>query len=199
MVEDKRIRLDRAVLKKVEGISRASAEKLVKSGQVKVNNEVITKTSFKVNPEDTIKVAYDPHEDTKIEKITIPVIYEDNDVVVINKPEGLLSHSKGKFNPEPTVATWLSEKYTGDPGERAGIVHRLDRLTSGVMICAKNEASSKWLQKQFAMDRPPGVSHAIGHCSGRAWVIFHLDLTAAHSRGERVSRWRRRPGRVKRW
>lgn len=150
MTEEARIRLDMAVLDKVEGISRASAEKLIKTGLVKVNKTVITKPAFKVGPKDKLKIDYDFDEDVKIEKIDIPVIYEDDNVVVINKPEGLLTHSKGQFNPEPTVATWLADRYTGQKDERAGIVHRLDRLTSGVMICAKNEASAKWLQKQFS-------------------------------------------------
>jgi RluA family pseudouridine synthase len=62
-----------------------------------------------------------------------------------------LTHSKGAFNPEPTVASWLGSRLSGMNGERAGIVHRLDRATSGVMICAKTPEALSWLQKQFSM------------------------------------------------
>ncbi len=86
----------------------------------------------------------------KVPEIDLPVIYEDDDCVVINKPPGVLSHSKGAFNPEATVATWLAGRVKGLEGERAGIVHRLDRATSGVMICAKTPEALAWLQKQFS-------------------------------------------------
>ena len=85
-----------------------------------------------------------------IPDIELPIIFEDDDCVVINKPVGLLTHSKGAFNPEATVATWLSNRTTDMDGERAGIVHRLDRATSGVMICAKSPEALAWLQKQFS-------------------------------------------------
>jgi 23S rRNA pseudouridine1911/1915/1917 synthase len=86
--------------------------------------------------------------------IDLPVLYEDDDCVVINKPIGLLTHSKGAFNPEATVASWL-DRYTNHspiPFENArnGIVHRLDRATSGVMIAAKTPEALAYLQKQFS-------------------------------------------------
>jgi RluA family pseudouridine synthase len=62
----------------------------------------------------------------------------------------MLTHSKGLFNPEATVSTWLRSRLTAMSGERAGIVHRLDRATSGVMICAKTPEALGWLQKQFS-------------------------------------------------
>lgn len=62
----------------------------------------------------------------------------------------MLSHSKGNDNPEETVATFMADKVTGLSGNRAGIVHRLDRATSGLMIAAKNLEALKWLQKQFS-------------------------------------------------
>jgi 23S rRNA pseudouridine1911/1915/1917 synthase len=82
----------------------------------------------------------------------LPVIYEDDDVVVINKPAGILTHAKGCINTEATVATFLSSKITDKDltGNRAGIVHRLDRVTSGVIIGAKNSKAQAWLQKQFS-------------------------------------------------
>ncbi len=91
----------------------------------------------------------------------IPILYEDEDFLVIDKPSGLLVHSDGKVK-EPTLADWLIEKYpnirgVGEPwtspsGEtiyRPGIVHRLDRDTSGVLVVAKTENAFTHLKKQF--------------------------------------------------
>jgi len=86
----------------------------------------------------------------KPKKINLPIIYEDNNVIVIDKPVGVISHAKGRFWDEPSVASFVRDKTSGFIGERAGIVHRLDRATSGVMICAKNVETMTLLQRQFA-------------------------------------------------
>lgn len=93
--------------------------------------------------------------------MNIPIIYEDKDVVVINKPAGLIVHFDGR-NDEPSVADWVLEHYpeTKDVGEdsvspqgvhvpRPGIVHRLDRTTSGVMIVVKNQEAHAFIKQQF--------------------------------------------------
>ncbi|MBW3569384.1 RluA family pseudouridine synthase [Candidatus Parcubacteria bacterium] len=156
------IRLDMAVHAKTPSLSRSFAQKLIKEGKVAVNEETVLYPSHKVNPDDKITVDY---RQEKIPKINLPVIHEDGECVVIDKPAGILSHSKGGFNPEPTVATWLQKRLeTRDQRlekntlnskfqsqvSREGIVHRLDRATSGVMICAKNPQAHIWLQKQFS-------------------------------------------------
>jgi len=91
----------------------------------------------------------------------IPIIYEDNDVVVINKPAGLIVHFDGR-NIEPSVVDWVLEKYpeTAGVGEdwkspqgevvpRPGIVHRLDRTTSGVMVLVKSQTAHAFVKQQF--------------------------------------------------
>src|SRR3990167_2968866 len=91
----------------------------------------------------------------------IPILYEDEDVLVVNKPAGLIVHSDGRTI-EPSLAEWVLEKYpemkdvgeswTSPQGEivpRPGIVHRLDRTTSGVMILAKNKKAYEFLKLQF--------------------------------------------------
>ena len=116
-----------------------------------VNGVVQTKAGYKLRESDKVTVDYDTSQLEQIPDIDLPVLYEDDDCVVINKPVGVLSHSKGAFNPEATVATWLRSRLKdGLGGERGGIVHRLDRATSGVMICAKTPDALSWLQKQFA-------------------------------------------------
>ncbi len=143
-------RLDQYVAEQVTGISRASASKLVSSGRVNVNGVAVLKPAYRVKFGDTVDVDFALTELADIPAIELPVLYEDDDCVVINKPIGLLTHSKGAFNPEPTVATWLAQRCPNMTGDRAGIVHRLDRATDGVMIVAKNPAALSWLQKQFS-------------------------------------------------
>lgn len=143
-------RLDQYVVRCLPELSRASAVKLIEDEKVLVNDKPVTKAGHKVRETDEIDILYVPEEHPPIPEIELPVLYEDKSCVVINKPVGLLTHSKGAFNPEPSVATWLRNRLTGMSGERAGIVHRLDRATSGVMICAKTPDALKGLQKQFS-------------------------------------------------
>lgn len=166
-------RLDQHVVAKLPLLSRAFAAKLISESKVMVNGEVVTKPGAKLRPEDRVTIDYEP-EAFVIPDITLPVIYEDDDCVVINKPIGLLTHSKGDFNPEPSVATWLHNRIEDktliaedayQPNNRAGIVHRLDRATSGVLIAAKTSVSLAHLQKQFAQRKTKKTYLAIasGH------------------------------------
>lgn len=146
-------RLDLCVVEQIPTLTRSYAAKLIEDAKVSVNGEVVTKAGYKVREGDSIRVEHDEELFKLIPEIELPVLYEDEDCVVIEKPVGLLSHSKGAFNPEPTVATWLRGRMRSMEGERAGIVHRLDRATSGVMICAKTPEAHSWLQKQFSQRR----------------------------------------------
>jgi 23S rRNA pseudouridine1911/1915/1917 synthase len=105
-----------------------------------------------VHVDDVITIHYDESLLDTIEPIELPVVYEDDDCVVINKPAGVLTHSRGGFSTEGTVASWLRSRLREGElsGDRGGIVHRLDRATSGVLICAKHTAALSWLQQQFA-------------------------------------------------
>ncbi len=149
------MRLDSYLLLQQPAISRAQLQRLIKNGKVSVDNEIQTKNGFMVKESSVVNVDFDFAKPLTIPTIEIPVIYEDEACVVIDKPEGLLTHSKGAFNPEASVASWLSGRphfdFPPDTGvnQRAGVVHRLDRATTGVMICAKNPTALKHLQKQF--------------------------------------------------
>lgn len=145
----KRERLDMRVVREIPQLSRAFGVKLILGGQVQVNGEVVDKPGHKLWPTDTVAIDYDVTELEKIPDIELPILYEDDDCVVIDKPLGLLVHTKGALLPEATVATWLRKRTHDMTGERAGIVHRLDRATSGVLMCAKHPAALKFLQKQF--------------------------------------------------
>ena len=128
--------------------SRSTWQKYIKRGDVTINGEVIVSPKHNLNEDDHVAYAITTPEQTKID---IPVIYEDRNVLVIDKPAGILTHAKGVLTEEFSVADfvkpYLSYQTTSN---RAGIVHRLDRDTSGVMILAKNETTAVMLQKQFA-------------------------------------------------
>jgi 23S rRNA pseudouridine1911/1915/1917 synthase len=146
------LRLDSFVTANMPRLSRAYAQILCDTDRVRVNDHP-RKSGYKLHIGDKVIIEYDEKELDVIPDINLPILYEDDDCVVINKPAGVLTHTQGAFNPEATVATFLRGKINGElNGEatRAGVVHRLDRATSGVIIGAKNQAALSWLQKQFA-------------------------------------------------
>lgn len=147
--DDLNKRLDVAVAERLPEFSRAFIGKLIEQGEVLVNTQP-SKPGYKLRPADKIEIAANLRRLQREPSIVLPVIYEDDDCIVINKPAGVLSHSKGMFNPEGTVASFIRSRVRGMDGERVGIVHRLDRQTSGVMIAAKHPAALSWLQSQFA-------------------------------------------------
>ncbi len=143
-------RADVFVSEKYPKFTRASLVRLFEKQSVRINGGlakpgVKLKVGDKVGIDDTLLRV-------KIGDIDLPIIYEDKDVLVIDKPGGVLTHSKGAINDEPTVASFIRSKLTDKKmsGNRAGIVHRLDRGTSGVIITAKNEVAQKYLQVQFS-------------------------------------------------
>lgn len=141
-------RTDKLIAELFPVYPRAALHKLFASGHVKLNGEE-TKPGIKVRLGDKLSVDLAPL-NFEIEKIELPVLYEDDNVLVVNKPSGVISHARGRFFDEPSVASFVRQRVAELTGERAGIVHRLDRATSGVMVCAKNERSTAWIQKQFA-------------------------------------------------
>ena len=151
LVDDEsiKLRVDVFAAKQYPELSRSSIQRLLSDNKILVNEKSV-KNNYRLKAGDKVDINYDSDIDNIVPTIDIPILYEDDDCVVINKPAGLLSHSKGAFNPEATVATWLSTRFSGMGGERVGIVHRLDRATSGVMICAKTPEATTWLQKQFS-------------------------------------------------
>jgi len=154
-------RLDQYVVRQLPKMSRSAAVRLIEDGKVSVNGKSDVKPSYKVRSNDAVEIAYEAVVGPEVPTIELPVIYEDKSCVVIDKPAGVLTHSKGAFNPEATVATWLKSRLTGMTGERAGIVHRLDRATSGVMICAKTPEALAWLQKQFSQRKVKKIYRAV--------------------------------------
>lgn len=149
------LRLDSA-LSPILGISRSQTQKIIERGGVFINKEPATKKSL-VSYHD--RVEYDPKlvnvKKPKIiaKKIDLDILYEDSDVMVVNKPAGLLIHETETSN-ETTLFDLLCKKIRrfekiGDNTMRGGIVHRLDKMTSGVLIVAKNKKAFEHLKEQF--------------------------------------------------
>jgi 23S rRNA pseudouridine1911/1915/1917 synthase len=175
-------RLDMKVIEMFPEFSRGFASVLIEQGRVSVNGSMQDKAGYKIRYGDKVEVQYDASEVAPIPEIELPILYEDDDCVVVIKPVGLLTHSKGAFNPEASVASWLRQRLAsgawqattdGAGNARAGIVHRLDRATSGVIICAKTPEALAKLQKQFSQRKAKKQYVAVvqGHLTQEHAVI----------------------------
>lgn len=146
-------RLDIVIAELYPNLTRSSLEPLFEADQIYING-LPAKPSHRLRPGETIGI-----DESRLRKkppaIKLKVVYEDDDVIVIDKPPGLLTHSKGALNTEATVASSIKPKIKDKAlqGNRAGIVHRLDRGTSGVMVAAKKGAAQAFLQAQFSKRR----------------------------------------------
>lgn len=140
-----------------QNTNRAILQRLIKSGSVTLNGKELVSTSKTVHEGDVLTVTDSVNQVIAVE---VPIVYEDDDVVVYNKPSGMLSHSKGPLNEEFTIADAVEKWWPGDTN-RDGIVHRLDRVTSGVMICAKTPEAQLFLQKQFSSRKVEKVYLAV--------------------------------------
>ena len=148
VISDKK-RLDGELARRYPETSRSTWQKYIKAGHVSINGVVITSTKHEVTDIDAISINTPDAPDFSDQDL--PILYIDDNVVVINKPIGVLSHAKGVLSEEFTVAEFFRRysSYNADTN-RPGIIHRLDRDTSGVMIGARNEETATMLQKQFA-------------------------------------------------
>jgi len=142
-------RLDIEITSRYPELTRSTIQKYIKAGFVRVNGEVVTKPKHDVIEHDDLALVIPPK--TDFSGSELPILYIDDSVIVINKPAGVLTHSKGALNDEFTVADFF-RRYTTNGLEttRPGIVHRLDRDTSGVMIGARTDEAALLLKKQFA-------------------------------------------------
>lgn len=148
-VKSNKKRLDMTLAERYPETSRSTWQKHIKAGHVSVNGTTRESPKFDVTEADSIALSIP--EATDFSEHELPIIYLDDNVIVINKPVGVLTHSKGALNDEFTVAEFF-RKYTtyGSDTNRPGIIHRLDRDTSGIMVGARNPETAAMLQKQFA-------------------------------------------------
>lgn len=166
-------RLDVVAANALPKLSRAFVQKLCDDGKVLVQGQP-GKNGAKVHEGDLIVIDYDPATQDVVPEIDLPILYEDDNCLVVNKPAGVLTHSQGAADPEATVATFLRSRVAKDlEGERAGIVHRLDRATSGVIMGAKTVKALSFLQKQFSARKVKKTYVAIvsGHLRQKEAII----------------------------
>ena len=154
VVDEDNVRLDAYIAKKCSDISRTTVQRLVNEGNLLVNGD-IKKISYKVQVGDEIEINVPEAQeiDLKPENIPIEVMYEDNDIIVVNKPKGLVVHP-ANGNPDGTLVNAImalcKDSLSGIGGEiRPGIVHRLDKDTSGLLIVAKNDKAHMNMSKQI--------------------------------------------------
>ena len=154
--EDTGARLDVTLTKLIPDLTRSNLKKIIELKQVKINNFVEKSPSKKLKTDDTVEVNFIPAEDIKIlpTKIKLDIVYEDKDILIINKPAGMVVHP-GAGNYKNTLVNALIYKYKKKLSDingttRPGIVHRIDKETSGLLVVAKNNKSHSNLGKQFS-------------------------------------------------
>ena len=151
----KPIRIDKYLANSIQNASRSKIQNAIDAESVLVN-EKPTKASYKIKPDDSISVVFpDPPKDTTIapENIPLNIVYEDDDVLIVNKVAGMVVHP-GYNNVSGTLVNALAYHFKDLPfakenNVRPGLVHRIDKNTSGLLVVAKNEFAMTFLAKQF--------------------------------------------------
>jgi 23S rRNA pseudouridine1911/1915/1917 synthase len=144
-------RLDKFIASEVQ-VSRSEVQRAIKSGKVSINDKVVEETDFQVKEGDLITLPEFVKEELQASDLDLKIVFENNDLAVIDKPAGLVVHP-GAGNKENTLANILISKYpdirnVGEP-HRPGIVHRLDEDTSGLIVIAKTQAAYEFLKNSF--------------------------------------------------
>jgi len=147
------LRVDKFLMNFIENATRNKIQQAVKAGNVLVNDTVV-KSNYKVKAQDVVRVvlAHPPHENLLVaENIPLDIIYEDKEVIVVNKPAGMVVHP-GHGNYSGTLVNGLIYHFQNLPknsNERPGLVHRIDKDTSGLLVVAKTEYAMANLASQF--------------------------------------------------
>ena len=147
------LRVDKFLMNFIENATRNKVQQAAKAGNILVN-DVAVKQNYKVKPNDVVKVvlAHPPHENLLVaEDIPLDIVYEDDTVIVVNKPAGMVVHP-GHGNYSGTLVNGLIhhiENLPTNSNERPGLVHRIDKDTSGLLVVAKTEFAMANLSRQF--------------------------------------------------
>lgn len=147
-------RVDKFLSDQFPDISRSKIKSLIENGMVSLDGEIVLKAGTKIRSGSSVDINIpDDRSDSLVpEPISLEILHDDEDVIVVNKPAGLVVHP-GAGNPSGTLVNALLAyfppiRYVGEE-ERPGVVHRLDKETSGVVIFAKTNKAYKWLVRQF--------------------------------------------------
>ena len=153
--EYKGLRIDKFLALSFPEMSRSQIQRLIKSGNVSCDDDIIADNSFKVRVDDSYQVfvpeAVDA--DPEPENIPLEIVYEDEDIIIVNKPAGMTVHP-APGSPNGTLVNALlyhcRDRLSGVGGvKRPGIVHRIDKDTSGLLVVAKNDMAHRHLSEQF--------------------------------------------------
>jgi 23S rRNA pseudouridine1911/1915/1917 synthase len=147
-------RIDKLICESLEDLTRSAVQKLIEEGNIKVNDTAVSK-NYKCRVGDEVEIIIPDAQplDVRAENIPLDIVYEDDDLLVVNKPKGMVVHpANGNF--EGTLVNALlyhcSDSLSGINGViRPGIVHRIDKDTSGLLIVAKNDAAHLSLAEQI--------------------------------------------------
>lgn len=170
------MRIDKYLVNYIENSTRNKVQQTIKADNVLVNNSPV-KSNYKVKPNDIISVvlAHPPRENNIIpQNIPLNIVYEDEDLLVVNKEAGMVVHP-GFGNFEGTLINALAYHFNqlpyfqNDLDKRPGLVHRIDKDTSGLLVIAKNEFAMNFLAKQFFNKTTQRVYHAL------VWGNFEED------------------------
>ena len=159
------LRVDKFLMNFIENATRNKIQQAIKAGNVLVN-DIEVKSNYKVKPKDIVRVvlAHPPHENLLVaEDIPLNIFYEDDSVIVVNKPAGMVVHP-GHGNYSGTLVNGLIYHFENLPknsNERPGLVHRIDKDTSGLLVVAKTEFAMANLAKQFYDRKTDRLYHAL--------------------------------------
>lgn len=162
--EDAGQRIDRWLAAKIDGVSRARIQALIRDGHVSAGG-TIRELRTPVKPGAAYKVSLPPAEESEVkgEEIALDIVYEDDDVIVIDKPAGLVVHPSAGHDGGTLVNALIAhcgDSLSGIGGvKRPGIVHRLDKDTSGLLVVAKSDAAHHGLSEQFKSHGRDGRLH----------------------------------------
>jgi 23S rRNA pseudouridine1911/1915/1917 synthase len=187
------LRLDKFLVARVENASRNKVQKAIENGRVLVNNRNIT-ANYRIKPGDEIIVYSDKEvqgEEIIPQNISLDIVYEDDEVLIVNKPVGLVVHP-ACGNPSGTLINGVAyhllqqnSNLTEDSLPRFGLVHRIDKNTSGLMVLAKTERAVTSLAKQF-------FDHTVKRqYIALAWGDFKEDSGTVHAHVGRHQRFRK--------
>jgi 23S rRNA pseudouridine1911/1915/1917 synthase len=166
-VEDAGERLDRFLAQRLAGLSRSRLKQLIEAGHVSAGGATLSDPSYRVKPGQAFQLVVPETVAARPEgqAMDLSIVYEDEDLIVVDKPAGMVVHP-APGNPDRTLVNALiahcGESLSGIGGERRpGIVHRLDKDTSGLIVAAKNDAAHRALAADFAARRIERLYQAV--------------------------------------
>jgi 23S rRNA pseudouridine1911/1915/1917 synthase len=179
-------RLDKYLVDCLYDYSRNRLQHLIKEGCVKVQNEIVNKTGFNLENGFTVEVHLPSPLPSNLipEKIPLKIVFENDDLMLVDKPAGMVVHPSAGHETGTLIHAALAHapEIDGVGGEqRPGVVHRLDKDTSGLILLAKNDSTHRWLQDQFRLRKVEKIYLALvdGHPptrSGRVEAPVGRDL-----------------------